>query len=89
MKNTKYRVVFDGPDENGVFVVSVGKYIRLLATRNDEQTKAEMARIANQRANIMMDVPDSTTVISCSCSGVVSARVVKEDLAGCVETETQ
>ncbi len=86
MNNIKLRVLFDGPDASGIFSATVGKYIRFAATHMDAETKESMAQLANDRANITMDTDDDA-IILVFCSEVVSAKQVKEDLAGCIEND--
>ena len=87
MSNTKFRVLFDGPDADGIFNARVGKYIRLAATHMDAEVKESMIKVANDQANIIMDAPD-TAMIQGFCGEVISAKQVKVDLAGCIENET-
>lgn len=70
--------------ENGIFSARIGKYIRFTATRMDAEVKESMIKVANEQANIAMDLPDAA-MIQVFCGEVVSAKQVKEDLAGCIE----
>ncbi len=88
MNNIKFRVLFDGPDDKGIFYARVGKYICYASTHMDAETKESMIKVANEQSNIIMDAPDTAMILT-FCDEVVSAELAKEDLAGCVENEAR
>ena len=87
MLNTKFRVVFDGPDADGLFSARVGQYIKYTATHTDDGMKEHMIAAANERANLIMEEPDHYFTQG-SGGECVSIKRVKEDLAACIDAET-